>query len=207
MSETDPQQEWNRLAERYREFSKEELLQVASDLKELTDLAREVLAAELKARRLSATPLSFPEAVSEMAPETSNGLVEVGQFTHQPQAVVAKASLESAGIAVFLFDETMSKYAALSCRLFVMPEDLESATEILSQPILSSFEVEGVGLFEQPRCPKCNSLDTSYGMAIPDGTSDRDELPDEQWWCLACGARWEDDDSELDTSAEEEPQP
>jgi ribosomal protein L37AE/L43A len=41
------------------------------------------------------------------------------------------------------------------------------------------LEVEGVGNFEQPKCPQCQSLDVTY------------LLEKHAWTCDRCGNEWE----------------
>jgi hypothetical protein len=83
-------------------------------------------------------------------------------------------------------------------KLKVHPEDAEAATEILNQPIPETLDVEGVGNFEQPKCPHCRSLDITYeeldkplayltayaGVPIPGYKKG--------WTCHACGNTWEE---------------
>jgi hypothetical protein len=83
-------------------------------------------------------------------------------------------------------------------KLTVHPEDVEAATEILNQPIPETFEVEGVGQYEQPKCPRCHSLDVNYrelnklvsygslyfGIPIP--------LQTRAWTCQPCRYEWEE---------------
>jgi hypothetical protein len=83
----------------------------------------------------------------------------------------------------------------------VSPEDAVAAVEILDQPIPEGFDVEGVGEYQQPSCPKCQSLDITFeqlnkrvaytsayfGVPIP--------LKRKLWKCQACGERWQDTDA------------
>jgi hypothetical protein len=87
-------------------------------------------------------------------------------------------------------------------KLKVRPDDVEAANEILSQPIPEAIEVEGVGSYEQPKCPQCQSLDVSYqqlnklvsygslyfGFPIP--------LETKAWTCQVCRHTWETPKSE-----------
>ncbi len=170
LSDLDLQREWNRISERYGRLSDDELLEISRD-GNLTSVANEALAAELKNRGLSISPVLSSDWRSEPPEDMPQDLVEVGRFRFAAEGSLAKAALESSGIKAFLFDEKISTYAGLGVRVSVSREDSKSALEILSQPIPPSFEVEGVGLFEQPRCPR-NSLDISFGVAIPSGTVD-----------------------------------
>ncbi len=60
-----------------------------------------------------------------------------------------------------------------------------TANEILNQPIPEMLDIEGVGNFEQPKCPKCQSLDV------------RDSYQD-GWTCRACGYQWPDDSKDAE---------
>jgi hypothetical protein len=119
--------------------------------------------------------------------------------------LLAKGSLESAGIECFLADENLVRLDWFisnfigGIKLRVRPEDAENARKLLDEPILEGLYVQGVGLYEQPRCPKCDSLDVNFReldrpiaymsaflhVPIP--------VHREAWRCHACDAEWEDD--------------
>jgi hypothetical protein len=82
--------------------------------------------------------------------------------------------------------------------LQVKAEDADAAEDILSQPIPEHFDVSGVGEYEQPRCPKCGSLDINFrelqssaylsmALNVP--------IPFHRhaWHCQSCDVEWEDD--------------
>ncbi len=135
-----------------------------------------------------------------------NELVTIRKFRDLPEALLAKGSLESAGIESYLADDNMIRldwfYSNLigGIKLKVRPEDVEAANEILNQPIPENLDVEGVGGYEQPKCPKCQSLDVSYrelqklvsfgsaylGVPVP--------VHKEAWYCHACGNEWHETD-------------
>jgi transposase-like protein len=85
-------------------------------------------------------------------------------------------------------------------KLKVRQEDAAAAEEVLSQPIPEDFEVDGVGEFEQPRCPNCQSLDVTFealnkpiaftsawvGLPLP--------IARNSWKCESCGSKWQDTD-------------
>ncbi len=87
-------------------------------------------------------------------------------------------------------------------KLHVEPEDAEAANNILDQPIPEGFSVPGIGQYEQPRCPQCESLDVNFreldrqiafvtayfNVPIP--------LRRRAWRCHSCRAQWEDDDAD-----------
>ncbi|MGA7566527.1 MAG: DUF2007 domain-containing protein [Terriglobales bacterium] len=188
-----------RLAGVYSAMSDEELNQIAESGDELSDAAQEALLAEGAKRGLKLEIVPPPgEKVFEY-----NETVTLRQFRDLPEALLAKGSLESAGIQVYLVDDNMIRMDWFisnllgGIKLKVRAEDADAANEILNQPIPEMLDVEGVGDFEQPNCPRCQSLDVSYnelnkgvsywsayaGVPIP--------VHKKGWNCHACGNEWE----------------
>jgi hypothetical protein len=159
--------ESTRLQGLYSTMSDGELQQIAADSVSLTDVARAALASELQRRRLSnpdpSQPTDSPEAEVEF-----QHLVPVRKFRDLPEALLAKGSLDSAGIECHLGDDNMVRMDWFisnllgGVKLLVKPEDAEAADEILDQPIPENFDVDGIGNYESPECPKCHSLDVSF---------------------------------------------
>src|SRR6202030_4018576 len=196
------QEQRQRLAETYAGMTDTELQNLARRPESLTELAWEALDDELDRRNL--------ELLEEEAPEDREQLelrklVTIRQFRDLPEALLAKGSLESAGIECFLADENLVRLDWFisnfigGIKLNVRVADVENARKILDEPILEGLYVQGVGLYEQPRCPKCQSLDVSsqeldrpiaYMSAFL-----RLPMPVQRpaWRCHACDAEWEDD--------------
>lgn len=196
---TMPEQERERIAGVYSGMSDAELEKVGAAGYELSDLAHQALEAEIARRGLHIVIAASPGIdVYEL-----NETVTLRKFRDLPEALLAKGGLESAGIEAFLVDDNTVRmdwwYSNLlgGIKLKVRPDDVEAANEILSQPIPEAIEVEGVGNFEQPKCPECHSLDVSYrqlnklisygflylGVPIP--------LQTKAWTCQACQREWE----------------
>lgn len=204
--------ESTRLQGLYSTMSDGELEQIEADSVSLTDVARTALATELQRRRLSnpdpSQPTDSPEAEVEF-----QHLVPVRKFRDLPEALLAKGSLDSAGIECHLGDDNMVRMDWFisnllgGVKLLVKPEDAEAADEILDQPIPENFDVDGIGNYESPECPKCHSLDVSFQelnkpvaytsawIAVPI------PLHRKAWKCHACGAEWE----HTDPAQDEEP--
>jgi hypothetical protein len=110
--------------------------------------------------------------------------------------------LDSAEIESFLVDDNMIRmdwfWSNLigGIKLCVKQEDAEAALDLLEQSIPEEFEVDGVRPYEQPRCPKCQSLDivfedlnqpvawvSAYVLAPI-------ALHRKRWVCHSCGHRW-----------------
>jgi hypothetical protein len=131
-------------------------------------------------------------------------LITIRKFRDLPEALLAKGSLDSAGIESFLGDDNIVRMDWFisnligGIKLRVRPEDLEAAEEILNQPIPEELDVEGVGEYTQPRCPKCQSLDVNFeqlNKLVAYGTAYLNvpiPLHDKGWKCLACGHQWDE---------------
>lgn len=198
---TTPEQERVRIVGVYSAMSDEELSRIAGSGDEFSDVAHEALLAEAAKRGLNIT-IAPPhgEDVYEL-----NETVTLRQFRDLPEALLAKGSLESAGIQAYLVDDNMIRMDWFisnllgGIKLKVRAEDAEAALEILNQPIPEMLDVEGVGDFAQPKCPKCQSLDISFeeldkplsylsayaGVPLP--------VPKHGWTCHACGNEWEEE--------------
>lgn len=194
--------EHKRIARVYSGMSDEELEKVAADGYNLGDIAHQALAAEISRRGLSITIAAPPGAdVYEL-----NETITLRKFRDLPEALLAKGSLESAGIECYLADDNMVRMDWFYSNLFggiklkVQAGDVEAANEILNQPIPETIEIEGVGSYEQPKCLRCQSLDVSFrelnklfsfgsayvGIPVP--------VYKKAWTCHACGVEWEEDD-------------
>jgi hypothetical protein len=152
-----PERERVRIAGVYSAMSDEELGQIAASGDELSEDARQTLGAEAAKRGLK----------MEIAPPRGEDVLEFNepvtlrQFRDLPDALLAKGSLESAGIQAYLVDDNMIRMDWFisnllgGVKLKVRPEDAEAANEILNQPIPEILDVEGIGDFEQPKCARC----------------------------------------------------
>jgi len=189
-----------RLAQLYSAMTDAELEMIARYPDSLTDAARSAITAELQRRNLHFEPAP-PEGHDEA--EYRN-LVTIRKYRDLPEALLAKGSLESAGIECQLVDENMVRMDWFisnllgGVKLQVKPEDVTEADEILNLPIPDALEVDGAGIYQQPRCPNCDSLEVTYeelnkpvayvsayaGLPLP--------LHRVAWKCHACGREWED---------------
>jgi hypothetical protein len=199
------QEERQRLAKTYAGMTDAELQNLARRPESLTDVAWEALDDELDRRDLERLEEEAPEDRTELE---LRELVTIRQFRDLPEALLAKGSLESTGIECFLADENLVRLDWFisnligGIKLKVRAADVENARQILDEPILEGLYVQGVGLYEQPRCPKCQSLDVNFQeLDRPIAYMSaflRVPLPVQRpgWRCHACHAEWEDDRSE-----------
>jgi Putative prokaryotic signal transducing protein len=197
---TAPEQEYQRIAGVYSAMSDEELGQIAESGDELSDAAQEAFRAEV-ARRGLRIEIALPHGEDVLE---YNETVTLRQFRDLPEALLAKGSLDSAGIQTYLVDDNMIRMDWFisnllgGIKLKVRAEDAEAANEILNQPIPEIIEVEGTGYFAQSKCPNCDSLDVSFaelnkpiayltayaGVPLP--------VQKRGWSCHICGNEWEE---------------
>jgi hypothetical protein len=209
---SDFEEERQRLTQLYSTMTPEELEKVVDDCASLTDVARAVLKTELSRRGL---PVDLNDAPAGEDVFEERHLVSVRRFRDLPEALLAKGSLESSGIECFLTDDNMIRMDWFisnllgGIKLAVNQEDVEAATAILDEPAPEILDVDGVGEYQQPRCPECQSLDVNFeqlskvaypsawlGIPLP--------LHDKAWTCRSCGHHWEDQDS-VDLKHPEQP--
>lgn len=195
-----PEHERERLAGVYSAMSDEELGEVAESGDEFSAIAHQAFQEEV-ARRGLKLAIAPPHGKNVYE---YNQTVTLRQFRDLPEALLAKGSLESAGIEAYLVDDNMIRMDWFisnllgGIKLKVRAEDAEAATEILNQPTPETLDVDGIGNFEQPKCPHCQALDISFeelnkpvaymtayaGVPVP--------VYKQGWTCHACGHHWEE---------------
>ncbi len=201
-SRLQDQLERRRLAANYASMTDGELQRLAQTAESLTELAWDALEDEMDRRHLEFTDDAETEPRQEMEVRE---LVTIRQFRDLPEALLAKGSLESAGIECFLADENLVRLDWFisnfigGIKLNVRAADAANAQKLLDEPILEGLYVHGVGLYEQPRCPKCQSLDVNFQeLDRPIAYMSaflRVPMPVQRtgWRCHECDAEWEDD--------------
>jgi len=208
-------QERQRLEDLYAGMVDEELDRLLEAANELSETAREVLKAEIERRGGHVEYELEPPGPEPDHPE----LTTVARFRDLEQAMMARGILQSAGIDCFLADENTVRMDWFwsnmigNMRLVVREEDRGAALEILAQPIPAAIPTgDGEQPFEQPKCPKCGSLDiqfegwdrgaclTTAAMLVP--------LPvrRDAWKCNACHGLWQElpDQDEGEVGREDE---
>jgi len=194
--------ERRRLAANYAGMTDGELQKLAQSAESLTELAWDALEDEMDRRHLEIAddPAAEPRQQMEM-----RELVTIRQFRDLPEALLAKGSLESSGIECFLADDNLVRLDWFisnfigGIKLNVRAADAANAQKLLDEPILEGLYVQGVGLYEQPRCPQCQSLDVNFQeLDRPIAYMSaflRVPMPLQRpaWHCHECDAEWEDD--------------
>jgi hypothetical protein len=196
--ETDPEG-LHSFAGEYVQMSDGELLHLAASYDSLVGPAQDALRGEFARRGME------PPVVEEQEDVTSQPLVTVRRYRDLSEAIVGRATLESAGIFCFLQDENFLRLdwgAAIALgglRLQVRPQDVQAAEELLSQPIPESIEYESRAEYLQPHCPRCGSIDVAVPALFE--LNQRVSPGTESWQCHVCGCRWADDASGVPSEA------
>jgi hypothetical protein len=212
MDTLDPQMEWRRLSEHYGQMSDGELLALARQSSELTDVAQQSLAGEISRRGLKVEPEEPPASPSPATTDSSYAddreLVEICTVWSMADAFQLQTLLDRAGIPFFMGPEKATGVDAVTSRfgdgviivvqvmriglpwirdamLNYMPED-ERGQERKEEN--SEFSVPTI------QCPKCRSTEVILGHLIPEPiATDENSTPKYEWTCSSCGNEWEDD--------------
>jgi hypothetical protein len=140
-------------------------------------------------------------------------LVTLWTYRDLPEALIARAKLESEGLECFLADDNMIRMDWFlsnligGIKLKVAAADSEAALALLAEEIPAGFTAEEVGEeYQQPKCPKCGSLDVDFETVNKEVAlvalwffSIPVPLPRHSWKCEDCGVRWvesEEDDAQ-----------
>ena len=222
MPALDPAGEFLRVAEHYRRMSDEELLVLARQKSDLTDLAQQALESEMSHRRLEA-PVEEPPAPPKPPPPDSEPgdpyaeqrrLVEVCKVWSLSDALQVQRLLDRVSIPFFMGPENApgvepgSSNFANGVSVKVMNIGVPWATQALKEyaPENEPAQKPKPEPQELPvRCPKCDSPDVIFDSLIT-RPADEDEGPAQiyKWICDSCGHEWEDDGAAGEGAPEDE---
>ena len=201
----DPGREWLRLTRLYAEKTDDELLELAADFRNLTEIAQGVLRDELKKRALGdpPTPVALHRETSpgfggwsgdsKTAAETIHGGGQGEPVEYTCKAVLCDCddwdqawnisdALRREGIESWTEGPHSSfEIGLIHPRVLVPADRLDDARTVASSPIPQEI-IDLHKDFVPPRCPKCGAGDPLLESVEPVNT----------WRCENCGARWSD---------------
>jgi DNA-directed RNA polymerase subunit M/transcription elongation factor TFIIS len=214
MQTLDPAGAWLRLAEHYRQLSDGELVRLARQTSELTDVAQQVLGQEIANRRLKVPPEepaaprspalqpnSAAEAESPYAEDRE--LVLIGTVWSLADALQLQGLLDKAGIPFYMGPEKATRVEAgtpnfaKGLSVQIMQVGLPWARRALRQ-YFPADEPPQERMDESDRfaihCPKCHSTEVVF-EDLDRGPQGADGKPSSKfkWTCDSCGHEWEDD--------------
>jgi DNA-directed RNA polymerase subunit M/transcription elongation factor TFIIS len=212
MEDLDPAEEWQRLSDVYRGMNDDELLNLAKQYSELTEVAQQVLKTEISERRLEMPKpeLQEPEPWAEevLDPEQLGSpydedreLVDVAIVWSRRDAHQLKAILGAAEIPVAFGKEKATDVERVTSDLSkgVTVQTMKIAVPMATEAI-KSYSPADEPQSEEPAdsdvvtlCPKCHSKEVYFGDLSADPESQSDSMEELQWTCDSCGQHWKDD--------------
>jgi len=198
MEQNDNAPDLAEIASQYREMTDLQLVEAAGAYDSYTDEVQGLLREEFRRRGLEAPVVADP---AELA---WRDLVTIRRYRDPVEAMMARGALQSAGIEAFLRDENIVRmdwfYSNMigGLRLQVPKDDVDAAETVLSQPVPESFPIDDGSIYEQPKCPRCHSLDVTFEYIVPKDSTALNPAPGflHQVYarkCHACGLLWQDD--------------
>jgi hypothetical protein len=171
--------QYQELVTLYAGYGDAELLGLAREMSDLTDMAQQALRGEMSRRALKASPA--PKA-TESRVLSGDDLADLRAFA--ALAAAASLALREAGIESVVLQGDGSRMDVQGPRVVVAPEDAKDARTLLSQPLAERFKTEVdeavSGEFATPACPMCGSHETLLEAVEPAN----------RWLCDNCGNDW-----------------
>ena len=213
MGNIDHAGEWLRLSEHYRQMTDGELLKIARDREQLTEIAQQMLSVELSVRRLKVEtePVRselFPgrsvrptlnDAGSEDPYARDRELVEILKVWSLRDALQVQRMLDLASVPFYMGDEKATGIEAVTSNFAtgvtvkIMRIGLPWARQALEhydpKDVLESEKWhwdEEVDV----RCPSCKSQEVTFEELVPSADTASQRY---KWTCSHCGHKWEDD--------------
>jgi DNA-directed RNA polymerase subunit M/transcription elongation factor TFIIS len=215
MNTLDSPGELLRLSEHYRRMTDEELISLAQDTSELTDMAKQTLAMEISQRKLKVPPVDQVSRRDEVRPPAPSSeedddpyaedreLNEICTVWSPEDALQLQRLLDVAGIPFFMGAEnatrvdagTMNFAQGISVK--VMRVGLPWAWQVMrhyepkdAPPEPKLEELGEAAIY----CPKCHSTEVIFDELDGDSKSPQKF----KWTCESCGNEWEDEGVETE---------
>jgi len=209
-----PASESLRLSERHRSLTDDELLAIADDTSDLTELAQQALAAEISQRKLKLPGKACTSAPHPDPPveadcddpyagdpyQEDRKVVQIATVWSLRDASQLQMLLDGAGIPVLMGDEKNTRAEDVTSNfregvpVAVMQIGLSAAQQALLhyQPADEPpTEDQSSGEDLAVHCPKCHSEDVIFEHLAGSASSKDGQKFD--WTCASCGHQWQDD--------------
>jgi DNA-directed RNA polymerase subunit M/transcription elongation factor TFIIS len=219
MQTLDPAGEWLRLSEHYRHLSDDELVDLACQTSDLTDIAQQVLAQEIAHRGLKIPskeppmpplrPQSRPEWLPDSVADAESPyaddreLVTICKVWSLADALKLQRLLDTAGIPFYIGPEnatgvdpvTLNFANGLSVQIMRigLPWAYRACQEYFpadEPPEEKTVGPDNVAI----HCPKCRSTEVVFENLNSEPKNSEGEPSSKfKWTCDSCGHEWEDD--------------
>jgi DNA-directed RNA polymerase subunit M/transcription elongation factor TFIIS len=207
MNDIDVQKEWSNLAETYAGMSDEELCSLDEKAYELTDLAKQALAAQLSARNIDANlveqaPASDPSEEQEQERDFDADdldLASIARVWGSDEAGRVMTPLYDAGIPAYLGPDNVERvsdfHSAFDAGVEIRVRRIDEQRALLALSLAP--QPEGEPEEEKPcvvLCPACKSDEVVFEeLMAAASASDSTSSQKFHWRCDSCGHEWEDD--------------
>jgi len=212
-----------RLAEHYRRLTDDELIEIAHQKDDLTEMAQQALALEIASRRLTVSPkedavamrsapslssLNEPDSEDEADPYAEDRqLVAIRKVWSERDARRLQQVLDVAGIPFYIGKEKATSVDEVTSNFAegVPVAVMRIGVPLASQAMQASYfpEDEPVEETEEDsddlavHCPKCHSTEVVFDQLVNEPSESGDgSAPKFQWTCDSCGYEWEDEGAE-----------
>jgi len=197
--------EWLRLSEHYRQMTDGELIAIARDRSQLTEIAQQILAQELSQRKLKVEPekrRGEPGTRDQDAPRNphpnvaNNAPSRSGTRTHPVGDTGASAYVGDPYAEDRKLVELLTVWSLRDARQ--VQSMLGGAAWPWALQALAHYEPKDVPEWEKRewekevavRCPSCRSKDIVFEELVKTANG---ASPKYRWTCSVCGNQWQDD--------------
>jgi DNA-directed RNA polymerase subunit M/transcription elongation factor TFIIS len=205
-----PASESLRLSEHYRQLTDDELIAIAQDTSDLTEMAQQALETEISQRKL--TILTPQPPTASLPPDTEDDqtqdpyaedrqVVQVAIVWSLSDALKLQALLDEAEIPFFMGEEKATRAEQVTSNFRNgVPVGVMQIGVPWAQQAMQHHEPadESVTQDEQPdqylavHCPRCHSGDVVFEQLVNNPRTG-DGSTKYAWTCPACGNQWEDE--------------
>jgi DNA-directed RNA polymerase subunit M/transcription elongation factor TFIIS len=208
MATLDSATEWRRLSELYGRMANGELLALARKQSELTDVAHDALANEMRFRKLKLEAeepavRAKPSRELDSAYDEDRKLVEICTVFSAADALQVQQLLDRAGIPFYMgIEEATGVDAVTSDFTKGVGVKIMNVGVPWAQQALANYEPANDPWPKQHQepdeipvcCPKCHSTEVVFEDLIGEEPKTEKDSPQQfQWACDSCGYRWKDD--------------
>ncbi len=210
MGSFGPAAESLRLSDHYRRLTDDELIAIAQDTSDLTEMAQQALATEISQRKLKVAkqetlPPPPPDVENEVEDPYAEDrrLTEIATVWSLQDALKLQTLLDQAEIPFFMGQEKATRAEAVTANfrsgvpVEVMQVGLPWARQAMlhyepaDAPVTQDTQAEEDLAI---RCPKCHSEDVIFEH-LDAAAADQKFV----WTCAACGNQWEDEGVETES--------
>ena len=213
MAAVDRVEQWRRVTEHYRSLTDDELIAIAQDKEDLTEVAQQALESEIASRKLRIPPeepeespdiVLDPQSDPDSPYEAERELVLIETVFSLRDAQQLQELLNEDGIPFYMGEEratraedvksNFTKGVTVKIMRIGLPYATRARMNFHPQDDPEERDLQEAKVAPEPDplfCPKCRSEEVVLERSRPDSS-----LPTGTrfaWRCEACGKRWEDD--------------